>query len=96
MKRSLTTQEQERCFKLMDDYARSKHNCYVAEFFLSTRSGAYNVCFRPVGTDNSNRYSCKYVELDVEDARAAVEAHCLPSNAADMLDQTLSKLPHRP
>ena len=31
----LTKKEYSRCFKLLDEHARTKHNCFVSKFFLS-------------------------------------------------------------
>lgn len=42
--------EETLCFKLLDGHARTKHACFLAEFFpKGRRDGFYLCCFRPVG-----------------------------------------------
>ena len=92
MEKEITAEEKRRCFKLLDEYARPNHNCFVTEFFLSREASAYNVCFRPLGVskDSPNRYDCKYVQFDLENVRAMASGRSLPTSISDQLDQALS------
>lgn len=86
-----TPAEEAACQKLLDEYARSKHKCFVSEFFLSTR-GAYSVCVRPLGSSKTdpNRYACKYLQFAADDVRAMSSATAVPLPIADALDKALS------
>jgi hypothetical protein len=39
------TPEETNCFTLLDDYARTRHGCFLAEFFLSSIQTEYVLCF---------------------------------------------------
>ena len=95
MKKDITTEEWAVCFRLLDEYARTNHNCFVAELFLSTQSEVYVGCFRAAGLekDSPNRYACKYLQFGVEDIRAMSSANCLSVPLAKQLDDALSTLP---
>lgn len=95
MTKDITTEERAVCFKLLNEYARTKHNYLVTEFFLSPLSDVYFVCFRPVGgtKDSPNRYACKYLQFGMEDIRTMASAESLPDSDADRLDEALSMLP---
>jgi hypothetical protein len=92
----ITPEEQALCFKALDTYARTKYNCFVAEFDASPQGNEYFVCFRPlgVGRDDANRYACKYLHFDMEEIRATVLAGSLPTSSTQKLDQGLSDLLH--
>ncbi len=92
MAEEITTEERAQCFNLLDIYARTKHSCFVTEFFLS--NDVYFVCFRPVevGKDDAIRYVCKYLQFDVEDMRTTASAQSLPFSIATKLDVALSIL----
>jgi len=81
------TPEETRCFKLLDRYARSRYRCFVAEMFLNDDETHYVVCFRPTGRDKHlpNQYACRYVEIQVEDVRAAARKRMLTDSIAEML-----------
>jgi hypothetical protein len=96
----LTTEEQGRCFKVLDEYSRRKHNCFVAEFFLSDQVGKYFVCFRPTGVssdsvDDPDRYACKYLQFEVEDVKRMRSEESLPVEVAKRLDEALPTILER-
>jgi hypothetical protein len=83
-----------RLFRLLDDYARKRHGCFLAEFFLSASQTEYVVCFRPL-TDNTNlpdRYACKYSTIEADAAKAAGKDGVLVSSITCVLDNALAAL----
>lgn len=93
-KHQLTSEEYDRCFRLLDEYARRKHNCFVAELFFSAQVGRYFVCLRPTSVssdsvDDPDRYACKYLEFEFEDLERMRSEESLPSSVAERLDEIL-------
>ena len=41
--------EETSCFKLLDGYSRSQHDCFLAEMFPDAAGTNYTLCFRPTG-----------------------------------------------
>ncbi len=90
----MTTSDRAIAFRLLDDYARSKHQCFVAEFDLDKAGLEYRVCFRPTcGSKGSpNRYACRYLHVGIRDVTEAVEKKELPASVVDLLDRELPSL----
>lgn len=42
------TPEESTFFQLLDGYARTRHQCFLAEMDLRTEALGYSVCFRPL------------------------------------------------
>jgi hypothetical protein len=42
------TPEESTFFRLLDGYARTRHQCFVAEMTLHTEERGYFLCFRPL------------------------------------------------
>ena len=42
------TPEESTFFTLLDGYARSKHQCFLAEMTFPTEESGYSLCFRPL------------------------------------------------
>lgn len=83
------------CFKLLDDYARSAHSCFLTEFFPTGKSeGSYLCCFRPLGTeiDAADRYACKYVAMSADQIESILSSECIPADVAETLDEELAGL----
>jgi hypothetical protein len=60
------------CFKLLDDYTRVIHGCFLTEFDPKGKGeGSYLCCLRHLGTeiDGPNRYACKYVTMGCRSSR---------------------------
>jgi hypothetical protein len=70
----LTKKAYSRCFTPLDERARTKHNCFVSEFFISEKHVAFTVCFRPLGRTpkDTNRADCKYLQFAVGEIKAMV------------------------
>ena len=83
-----------RLFKLLDDYARKRHGCFLAEFFLDCEQTEYVVCFRPVAgnTNLQDRHACKYLRIEADAARAAGKAAALLPSITCVLDNALAAL----
>ena len=81
-------------FKLLDNYSRERHDCFIAEFFPNAAKTEYNVCFRPVGSDRDslNRYSCKYLRIGLAEVAALVESEMLNTHIQEMLDRELTQI----
>lgn len=90
----MTTSEEARVFKLLDEYARKNHQCFVAEMFLNEEKNKYVVCFRPLaaGRDSANRFSCRYLNVEAPQAKMASEAGVLSSLAIAELDRKLAEI----
>lgn len=83
------------CFKLIDDYARSAHRCFLTEFFPTGKGeGCYLCCFRPLGAEinAANRYACKYVTVSADQIESILSNLCIPTSVAQMLDGELARL----
>jgi len=90
----ITPVEEAACFKLLDDYARLKHKCFVSEFFRSTQQEAYSVCVRPLldSETDPNRYASKYLQFSADDVRAISAGTSVPPGISDVLDNALAKI----
>jgi hypothetical protein len=62
-----------RLFALLDEYARRRHQCFIAEMFLNREETAYLVCFRPLtrGIESADRFGCRYIEIDAVETKNA-------------------------
>ena len=87
------TLEEMSCFKRLDEYARNRHRCFLAEMDLSADKAHYTLCFRPTGVDKDspNRYACRYLHIATEEVETA--ALSLPTSVIEMLDRELPALP---
>jgi hypothetical protein len=87
--------EESRCFQLLDAHARTKHGCFLAEFFPKGRGdGSYLCCIRPAGpvgkeTDLVDRFACKYVTIDSRTVQSFVSNRFLPPELQQLLDEEL-------
>ena len=79
-----------RLFKLVDQYSRNVHNCYLAEMDASERLTAYTLCFRPLRSDDP--YACRYLEIDAEEIHTLNRIRSLPATITDLLDAELTLL----
>ena len=76
---------------MVDEYARTRHSCFLAEMFLNSENSQYVLCFRPaaVSAASADRYTCKYLRIDAEIATAAGKAAALIPSVTRMLDNAL-------
>lgn len=81
-------------FELLGAYARSKHHCFVAELFLKDAPVEYVSCFRPVNADkdSEDRYACRYLNIEINEAEASVSLSALTAALAQRLERELSTL----
>jgi hypothetical protein len=81
-------------FQLVDDYARMRHSCFLAELFLNETKTEYTLCFRPADAsrDAATRYKCRYLRIAEEEARTAGEEKELPAAMIEKLDKELAEL----
>ncbi len=82
------TTDKTRFFQLADAYARTRHQCFLAEMDLRTEELGYFLCFHPLGA--SDAY--KYLMVSTEDVKSAVSRGQLPTSLVDQLDVELPKL----
>jgi hypothetical protein len=57
-------------FKVIDDYVRLEHRCFVSECDQNTSRAEWVICLRPT-VDNTrplDRYACKYFRLTQQEA----------------------------
>lgn len=59
------TASEQACFRVIDDYARKRHLCFLAEMFLDKHQTEYVLCFRPTEAANDpDRYAGRYLRLE--------------------------------
>ena len=82
------------CFRLLDDYARRTHHCFLAEFSAKSEETEYVLCFRPaeISRETEKRYACKYVRLSAEEVVLAGKSFQLTSALSQKLDSELREL----
>ncbi len=90
----MTPDERAIVFRLLDDYSRNKHRCFVAEFFPDKVGTDYHVCFRPMRGDinSPNRYACRYVDISAQEVAEAGDRKELPVSVTALLDKELPSL----
>jgi hypothetical protein len=91
----MTLRENAAIFKLLDDYARSHHQCFLAEMFPTRRSESqYHLCFRPVGVreDSVARYACRYLTVELAELETSANERKLTDLIAQSLDSEISPL----
>ena len=86
--------EDSKLLKLLDGYAKRHHKCFVAEFSFDEDKGEYTVCFRSlsVSPESPNRYACRYVTMEIGEAKELVRAGMLMVSIANVLDEELRPL----
>jgi hypothetical protein len=87
--------EETNCFKMLDEYSRSRHRCFLAEMDLDAPQACYSLCFRPtqVSQDSPNRHECRYLRISAEEVTTAGQKQVLPGSITQMLDRELPALP---
>ena len=91
----MTPEEGAIAFKLIEDYSRSRHSCFIAEFFKPKKDDSnYLLCFRPTGgsKESPNRYACRYLRIEDEFILKAIHQNELPIEIARLLDAELPGL----
>jgi hypothetical protein len=89
----MTSFERAVVFRLIDDYSRNKHQCFVAEFDFDEADNDYRLCFRPTGgTKDSPRYACRYLHIGIRCIMEAAETKELPASMTEQLDRELPSL----
>lgn len=86
------TLEETNCFKMLDEYARGRHRCFLAEMDLDADKARYSLCFRPAeaAKDSPNRYAYRYLYIGADEVGATGQA--LPTSIIEMLDRELPTL----
>ena len=91
----MTREESAIAFKLIDDYSRSNHSCFIAEFFKAKKDDSnYLLCFRPaaISKESPNRYACRYLHIEDHSITQAIQRMELPIEIRRLLDAELSSL----
>ena|SRR5215472_6884826 len=93
----LNSDQVRQCFELLDGYVRTKHNCFISEFFPANDEASYYICFRPIGTGAHDPKSdaCRYLQADPLSLIAAASDTRLPLSLSSQLDELLSTLGQR-
>ena len=80
-------------FRLIDDYAREHHQCFLAEMFLNRGQTEYMLCFRPTeAAKNSDRYACRYLCFEISEISTVEQAQELNDSVKTLLDKELPNL----
>ena len=91
----MTTREYARAFKLLDDYSRQNHQCFVAELFLDSNRIEYVVCFRPTNESiNPDQFACRYLKIETGEFDLISQIGALPISIIEELDKELPALGH--
>jgi hypothetical protein len=87
----MTPAKDETAFRLLDQYARSAHSCFVAEMFPNEAGTEYTACFRPVNTgrDSPNRLDCRYFRFSIQEVETLNETNALTASIAEKIDNQL-------
>jgi hypothetical protein len=87
------TAEETNCFKLLDEYSRTRYRCFLAEMFPT--GSEYTLCFRAHGIrkESANRYACRYLLVGTPEVSTAARNGILPPSITEMLDRELSRPP---
>jgi hypothetical protein len=85
------TSEETRAFKLLDEYARDRHECFVTEMDLNKARSAYTLCFRPISVkrDLPNRYACRYLHFEASEFKSVAQEGVLTASITEKLDKEL-------
>jgi hypothetical protein len=81
-------------FKLFDEYAKLRYDCFLAEFFLNDATHEYVLCFRPTGAtrEDPRRYACRYLRVKVPEMLSILGAQALTPTITDTLNNELASL----
>ena len=90
----VASSKEARIFKALDHYARDKHQCFVAEMFLSKAGAEYIFCFRPAdgGKDSPGRFACRYLRIQIGEIESIAQTEIIPISVAEKLDRELLAL----
>ena len=93
----MTSSEQAAVFRLLDEYSKKQHQCFVAEMFLNKPKDSYLVCFRPaaISIGAANSRDCVYVSISISEARAVAEAKVVGNAISRLLETELAVLRQR-
>ena len=103
---SVMTTEESTFFRLLDGYARTRHQCFLAEMTFHNEERGYFLCFRPLGIRDDlikklQECSSENLEENVEDNLSALFASrylTIPAQdvrAAGSLQQLPTSLIHQ-
>lgn len=86
--------EEEHLFKILDDYAKARHQCFVAEMSANSARTEYIICFRPLNVtiDSASRSVCRYWRISVDEAKSIAGTPSLPAPVRQKLDEALIAL----
>jgi hypothetical protein len=87
-------EREETGFRLLNQYSRTAHACFVAEIFLNDAGTEYTVCFRPINADRNspNRLDCRYLHLAKHEVETLNETKALTVALTDKIDSELRLL----
>ncbi len=88
------TSDEKSFFELLDDYARTHHNCLITEMFVSGTNLEYAICFRPLERSGQRERGpgCKYIYVAIDDVRTIGETKNLSEVLRETLDSQLPSL----
>jgi len=82
-------------FALVDEYSRTRHECYLAELFPDKAYSEYILCLLPTKVDAPftfpNRYY-RYLRIDADEVRTAARTGVLTPSIIQRLDTELTEL----
>jgi hypothetical protein len=92
----MTPSESAQAFRLLDEYSRKNHQCFVTEFDLRNDAGTeYLVCFRPTNESiNPDQFACRYLKFRAAQFEPISQLGVLPISIIEELDKELPALGH--
>lgn len=91
----MTSSEEGLIFKLLDDYSRTRHHCFLAEMFLDRVQTEYFLCFRPTSdhpNPNPSNYACRYLRVEIGEVQTIDTTGKLTASIIQRLDADLPSL----
>jgi len=86
--------EESQLFRILDEYSRLRHGCFLAEMFLNKDATHYVLCFRPVEPKVCavGAGVCRYVYLNREDGLSVGSTGVMTDSVRQDLDTALQSL----
>jgi len=85
---------EKRSFRLLDEYARNKHGCFITELFLDLDGLKYIVCFRPLKAA-PKPHGCsphRYLRFRANEVHAVNAGKPLSPDMVRLMDEVLPTL----
>ena len=81
-------------FKIVDDYVRAEHACFVSECFVNQLRTEWVICVRPTNESarTLDRYACKYFRLTLQEVEELCTFNAISSALSSRIDRELHSM----